>query len=172
MLRERAQHLVERRTWSTWSGGRPPWRSTRTPEHLAQLEALQGEAWEFGQVFPALIASSPRVVRIATTRTAAGSVHPAPAGAAAVRAPALLLSAKTSGLFYARQRAGAVPARRSEHLLELTATAGAAKEIRLFRLGDELLARFHASHREIQRIHRRDQRTRPGAIGLPPGCCS
>ncbi len=163
-LRDRAQHLVRLRTLDLM-GKTPTLEIHENPEHLAQLEAFRQEGHAFANVFPALIASFATLVSIATTSLLLASVHPLLLVLPVFGAPVLLLSAKTSGLFYVGVQRASVPQRRSEHLLELTATAGGAKEIRLFRLGDELLTRFHATHREIQHIHHTMQ-VRAGAIGL------
>jgi ATP-binding cassette subfamily B protein len=67
--------------------------------------------------------------------------------------PALLLSSKTGALFQLGNELAAEPARRANYLFDLATTAGPAKEVRLFRLGEELMVRFHDSHRAIRSIH-------------------
>ncbi len=163
-LRERAHHLVERRLVEL-VGQTPTLEIHETPEHLTQLEALEHEAYGFGQVIPSLIELFATGVRIVTTTLLLFSVHPLLLLLPLFGLPALLLSSRTSALFRLGNELAAEPARRAEHLLELTATAGGAKEIRLFRLGEEMMARFHATHREIQGIHRRVN-VRAAIIGL------
>jgi ATP-binding cassette subfamily B protein len=152
MLAERAHHLVERRLVEL-VGRTPTLEIHETPEHLTQLEVLEGESWEFGQVVPSLIDLFTTGVRIVMTALLLLSVHPLLLLLPLFGLPALLLSAKTSDLFNLGNELAAEPARRANHLFELATTAGAAKEVRLFRLGEELTARFVEAHREIRGIH-------------------
>lgn len=153
-LAEGAHHLVERRLIEL-VGGVPTLEIHETPAHLTQLEALENEAWEFGQVVPALIEIGATGVRIAATTLLLLSVHPLLLLLPLFGLPALVLSSKTSELFSLGNELAAEPTRLANHLFELATTAGPAKEVRLFRLGDELVARFHEAHREIRGIHRR-----------------
>lgn len=150
-LAEQAHHLVERRLMAL-VGQTPTLTIHETPEHLTQLELLDG-AWEFGEVIPSLINLCATAIRILTTTLLLWSVHPLLLLLPFFGLPALLLSGQTSGLFDRGNELAAEPSRRSSYLFELATSAGAAKEIRLFRLGEALLARFHAANREIQRIH-------------------
>lgn len=163
-LRERAQHLIARRTIKL-VGRTPTLEMHETPEHLTQLEALGREAFAFGQVIPSLIELFATGVRVAATSLLLLSVHPLLLLLPLFGLPALLLSPRTSGLFRLGNELAAEPARRAEHLVELTATVGGAKEMRLFRLGEEMLTRFHAAHREIIAIHRRIT-VRAAVLGL------
>jgi ATP-binding cassette, subfamily B, bacterial len=153
-LTERAHHLVERRLVEL-VGRTPTLEIHETPEHLTQLEALEDEAWEFGRVVPTLIELCTTGVRIVTTALLLASVHPLLLLLPLFGLPALLLSSKTGALYRLGNELAAEPARRADHLFELATTAGPAKEIRLFRLGEELAARFHETHREIRGIHQR-----------------
>ncbi|MBM7785086.1 ABC transporter ATP-binding protein [Tenggerimyces flavus] len=163
-LQDRAKHLVQLRMLDLM-GRTPTLEIHEDPRHLAQLEAFRLEGHAFANVFPSLIQAFATVVRIVTTSLLLVSVHPLLLALPLFGAPMLLLSPMTSGLFYVGVLRASVPQRRSEHLLELTATPGGAKEVRLFRLRAELLARFHATHREIRHIHHSMQ-VRAGLIGL------
>lgn len=165
ILRERCLHQVECQVMDV-VGHTPTLEIHETPEHLTQLEALTGEyAWELGEVFPTLLNFFATIIRIVATALLLSSVHPLLLLLPLFGLPVLLVSPKTSGLFRLGSELAAEPARRARHLIELTATAGGAKEVRLFRLGPELLARFHLAHREIQRIHV-GVNLRAGIIGL------
>lgn len=153
LLAERAHHLVERHLIEL-VGRTPTLAIHETPEHLTQLELLD-DAWEFGEVIPSLINLFTTAVRIVTTALLLWNVHPLLLLLPLFGLPALLLSSQTSGLFDLGNELAAEPARRANYLFALATTAGAAKEIRLFRLGDEVLTRFHAAHRQIQAIHHR-----------------
>ena len=163
-LRERAFHLVERRLLAL-VGRTPTLEIHETPEHLTRLERLGHAAYDFGQVIPSLIELFAAAVRLVAMLLLLLGVHPLLLLLPLFGLPELLLSGKTSGLFRLGYERSADPARRAAHLLELTATAGGAKEVRLFRLGPELTARFHAAHHEVQGIYHR-LHMRAAAIGL------
>jgi ATP-binding cassette, subfamily B, bacterial len=164
VLRERARYLVNRRMLEL-IGHTPTLEIHETPEHLTQLDALRQEGYEFSHVVPSLVGLFATAIRIVTTTLLLFSVHPLLLLLPLFGLPALLLSPKTSNMFSLGNELAADPARRAGHLVELTATAGGAKEMRLFRLGEEMKARFHANHREIQHIHHRLQ-VRAAVIGL------
>lgn len=152
MLTERAHHLVERRLVAL-VGATPTLEIHETPEHLTQLELLEDESWEFGSVVPSLIYVFTTVIRMVTTALLLLSVHPLLLLLPLFGLPALLLSSKTGSLYSLGNELAAEPSRRANYLFDLATTGGAAKELRLFRLGQEVLARFHQAHGEIRRIH-------------------
>ncbi|MCE7983677.1 MAG: ABC transporter ATP-binding protein [Caldilinea sp. CFX5] len=152
-LAEQAHHLVERRLMNM-VGRTPTLTIHETPEHLTQLELLE-EAWEFGEVIPSLISLFTSAVRIVTTALLLFSVHPLLLLLPLFGLPALLLSGQTSGLFQLGNELAAEPARRASYLFELATTATAAKEMRLFRLGAEVLQQFQVASREVRDIHYR-----------------
>lgn len=153
-ISERAHHLVERRLVDLVARV-PTLDIQETPAHLAQLELLQDEAWEFGSVIPTMIKLFTIVVRVATTMLVLATVHPLLLVLPLFGLPALLVSRRTSNLFQVGGERAAEPSRRASYLYELATTSAAAKELRLFRLGDVVLERFYAAHGEIQRIHHR-----------------
>ncbi|MGW3353568.1 ABC transporter ATP-binding protein [Nonomuraea rubra] len=141
------------------SGSMPTIDLHEMPEHLTQLEALRRQQYQLYQAVPRLIELLATLVRMVTMGILLASVT-----------PTLLASPWSGGLFRAGEEHAAEPARRAAHLLELTATAGAAKEIRLFRIADELRSRFHDEHRSVRRIHHRLQ-LRAAGIGVASRCC-
>ncbi|MEV0388113.1 ABC transporter ATP-binding protein [Nonomuraea sp. NPDC050643] len=147
------------------SGSLPTIDLHETPEHLTQLEALRRQQHQLYQAVPRLIELLAALIRMVTMGVLLAGVTPALLALPLFGIPALVASPWTGGLFRAGEERAAEPARRAEHLLELTATAGAAKEIRLFRIADELRSRFHAEHRRIRRIHHRLQ-LRAAGIGV------
>jgi ATP-binding cassette subfamily B protein len=125
------------------------------PEHLAQLESFRREQYELYQVVPRLVGLLAMIVRVVAAGVLLAGVHPLLLLLPLFGIPALAVSPWTGGLFRVGNERAAEPARRAAHLLELTATGGAAKEVRLFRLGGELISRFHSEQRLIRRIHHR-----------------
>ena len=164
VLTERAHHLVERRLVEL-VGRTPTLEIHETPEHLTQLEVLENESWEFGDVVPTLINLFATGVRLVATALLLISVDPLLLLLPLFGLPALLLSTMTGSLFNLGNELAAEPSRRAGYLFDLATTAGPAKEVRLFRLRDELLARFHQANGEIRGIHRRVN-LRGEAIGL------
>lgn len=148
---ERAHHLVERRLMG-FVGRTPTLTIHETPEHLTQLELLE-DAWEFGEVIPSLISLFTTAVRIITTALLLFNVHPLLLLLPLFGLPALLLSKQTSGLFQLGNELAAEPARRASYLFDLATTAAAAKEMRLFRLGAEVLQQFQTASQEVRDIH-------------------
>lgn len=126
-----------------------------SPDHLTQLESFRREQYELYQVVPRLVGLLAMVVRIVAAGVLLASVQPTLLLLPLFGIPALAVSPWTGGLFRVGNERAAEPARRAAHLLELTATSGAAKEVRLFRLGEELIGRFHSEQRLIRRIHHR-----------------
>ncbi|MFD2081927.1 ATP-binding cassette, subfamily B [Actinopolymorpha cephalotaxi] len=163
-LNERAHHLVERRLALTVART-PTLEIHETPAHLTQLEILVDDSWEFGEAIPSLVNAANAAVRVVTTAILLVSVHPLLLALPLFGLPMLLLSRHTSGLFNLGNELAAEPARRANDLWELATASGSAKETRLFRLGDRILAGFHAEHRKVQAIHRRLQ-VRGQLIGL------
>ncbi len=152
VLNERTHHLIERRLVDL-VGRTSTLEIHETPEHLTQLEVLESESWEFGQVVPSLIDLATTVVRIIATTLLLLSVDPLLLLLPLFGLPALLLSSKTGELFSRGNELSSEASRRSNVLFDLATTSGPAKEVRLFRLGDEVMARFHAAYREIRGIH-------------------
>lgn len=163
-LRDRTQRLLNQRMLEL-IGRTPTLDLHETPEHLVQLETLRQEGHAFATIVPSLLNFFATAVRIVITALLLLSIHPLLLLLPLFGLPTLLLSGKISGLFRLGMELAAEPARRAQHLSELTGTASGAKEIRLFRLGPAMLDRFHAAHREIRAINHRLQ-TRAAYLGL------
>ncbi|HEY6737229.1 MAG TPA: ABC transporter ATP-binding protein [Actinopolymorphaceae bacterium] len=163
-LNERAHHLVEQRLIEI-VGRTPTLEIHETPEHLTQLELLDSEGWEFGNVIPALLDLTSTAIRIVTVVLLLIAVHPVLLLLPLFGVPMLLLSKYTNGLYNLGNELAADSLRRATDLRELATTAPPAKEIRLFRLGDEIVERFHRALHEVRDIHVRLQ-IRGQAIGL------
>ncbi len=163
-LRDEVMLGVDRQTIDL-IGHTPTLEIHEAPRHLTQLEALRREEYQLSQVIPRLLELLSVGVRMIITAALLVSVDPLLLFVFVFGVPALLLSPRTGGLFRVGNERAADPARRAQHLIELTATVGGAKEVRLFRLGAELMSRFHADHQQIRAIHHRLQ-LRAAAIGL------
>ncbi|HVX43881.1 MAG TPA: ABC transporter ATP-binding protein [Mycobacteriales bacterium] len=163
-LRERTGLLLNQQMLEL-VGRTPTLELHENPDHLVQLEALQREGHAFATIAPSLLNFFAICVRIAITTVLLIKVHPLLLVLPLFGIPMLLLSGKIGGLFRLSMELTAEPARRAQHLAELTATSSGAKEVRLFRLGPAILERFHASHREIRGTDHRLQ-VRAACLGL------
>lgn len=153
ILRESTHALVDRRLIEL-VGGAPTLNILETPEDLDQLQALQRESWVLGASIPTILGFFTTGIRIGMTSILLLNVDPLLLLLPLFGLPALLLSSKTGGLFRLGNERAAAPARLAHHLYELATNAAPAKEVRIFRLGDELTHRFHQTQTDIRRIHR------------------
>ncbi|HVX45391.1 MAG TPA: ABC transporter ATP-binding protein [Mycobacteriales bacterium] len=163
-LDNRMQYFVNRRILEL-VGSVPTLELHETPEHLNQIEALRDGQYMLYSVVPRLVSILTTLVRLIVTAILLAGVNPLLLVLPLFGLPAVAVSPWTGGLFRVGMERAAEPARRAAHLLELTATAGAAKEVRLFRLAGELHDRFTAEQRLIRRIHFRLQ-IRAAALGI------
>lgn len=155
-LTERAKHLIDLRLLAM-VGGAPTLIVQETPEHLAQLELLQGDSWVFGEAIPSLVNAFNTVVRVVITVALLASVDPMLLLLPLFGIPLILAGPYTNDLFMLGQERSAEPARRAASIFDLVMGSGPAKEIRLFRLESELLRRFHDDQAEVRRIQQRLQ---------------
>jgi ATP-binding cassette subfamily B protein len=163
-LRDRTLAEVDERLISL-VGGTPTLQIHETPEYLDQLHALNRESWKLGNAIPSLLGMFATSIRIVVAGVLLAEVSPALLLLPLFAIPTLALSSKTGELFGLGNDRAAAPARLAHHLYELATNPGPAKEVRLFRLADELTTRFHRTEIEIQRIHRRVNLTGQ-ALGL------
>ncbi len=155
-LNDHAHHLIERRLLEV-VGRTPTLEIHETPAHLMQLELLDDDSWAFGDVIPALVNAAETLLRIAITIVLLAAVDPLLLLLPLFGLPSLLFSGRASGLFSRGNELAADPLRRGTSLFNLVTGSAAAKEIRLFRLRDELLGRFHDAQGDVRRIQARLQ---------------
>jgi ATP-binding cassette subfamily B protein len=155
-LNDHAHHLIERRLLEV-VGRTPTLEIHETPAHLMQLELLEDDSWAFGNVIPALVNAAETLLRIVITIVLLAAVDPVLLLLPLFGLPSLLLSGRASGLYNRGNELAADPLRRGASLFHLVTGSAAAKEIRLFRLRDDLLGRFHDAQRDVRRIQARLQ---------------
>jgi len=151
-LGDRTQHLLERRLLEL-VGRTPTLAIQETPAHLRELELLQEESWQFSNAIPSVIDALSTVLQIVVAAVLLASISPLLLLLPVFGLPTLLLSPRTTGLYNRGNELAAEPDRRADMLYHLAANRDAAKELRLFRLRTELLARFADEHRTIRQIH-------------------
>lgn len=163
-LNERAHHIVERSLIEA-VGRTPTLEVHETPAHVAQLELLDAESWEFGEMIPSLISLLATALRIVLAAVLLVSVSPLLLLLPLFGLPTLLLSPLTGDLFNKGSELAEEPSRRAADLFELATGAAGAKEVRVFHLAGAILERFHRAQSEVRHIHLRLW-ARGRAIGL------
>ena len=155
-LRDHTRYLMNAQILNLVSAA-PTLELHENPHHLNELHAFQREGHQLSQVLPRMVELCAVTVQIVTTAVLMVLVDPLLLALPLFAVPSLLVSFKTSRIFRDSGRRAAEPARLAEHLVELTATPGGAKEVRLFRLQAEMLRRFQRAHHQIRRLHGRAQ---------------
>jgi ATP-binding cassette subfamily B protein len=155
-LRDHTRYLMNGQILNLVSAA-PTLELHESPEHLNQLDAFQREGYQLSQVLPRMVELCAVTVQIITTAVLMVLVDPLLLALPLFAVPSLLVSFKTSRIFRDIGRRAAEPARLAEHLVEVTATPGGAKEVRLFRLQGEMLRRFQQAHHQIRRVNGRAQ---------------
>ncbi|MFK4085210.1 ABC transporter ATP-binding protein [Kribbella sp. NPDC020789] len=155
-IRDHTRYLMNGQILSLVSAA-PGLELHENPQHLDELSAFQREAHQLSQALPRMVELCTVVVQILTTVVLLVSVSPVFLSLPLFAVPSLLVSFTTSRVMRDSGRRAAGPARIAEHLVELTATPGGAKEVRLFRLQTEMLARFQQAHHQIRRLNGRAQ---------------
>ncbi|RZT19731.1 ATP-binding cassette subfamily B protein [Kribbella sp. VKM Ac-2569] len=151
-LRDHTRYLMNAQILNLVSAA-PTLELHESPQHLNELSAFQREGYQLSQVLPRMVELCAVAVQIVTTAVLMVLVDPLLLALPLFAAPSLLVSFKTSRIFRDSGRRAAEPARLAEHLVELTATPGGAKEVRLFRLQAEMLRRFQQAHHQIRRFN-------------------
>ncbi|WP_238150784.1 ABC transporter ATP-binding protein [Kribbella sindirgiensis] len=151
-LRDHTRYLMNGQILNLVSAA-PTLELHENPEHLNELYAFQREGYQLSQVLPRMIELCAVTVQIITTAVLMVLVDPLLLALPLFAVPSLLITFKTSRIFRESGERAAEPGRLAEHLVELTATPGGAKEVRLFRLQAEMLRRFQRAHQQIRRFH-------------------
>lgn len=151
-LRDQTRYLMNAQILTLVSAA-PTLELHESPQHVNQLSAFQREGYQLSQVLPRMVELCTVAVQIITTAVLMVLVNPLLLALPLFAVPSLLLSFKTSRIMHDSGRRAATPARLAEHLVDVTATPGGAKEVRLFRLQAEMLSRFHQAHRQIRHVH-------------------
>jgi ATP-binding cassette, subfamily B, bacterial len=151
-LRDHTRYLMNAKILNLVSAA-PTLELHENPRHLNELYAFQREGHQLSQVLPRMVELCAVTVQIITTAVLMVLVDPLLLALPMFAVPSLLVSFRTSRVFRECGRRAAEPARLAEHLVEVTATPGGAKEVRLFRLQAEMLRRFQQAHHQIRRIN-------------------
>jgi ATP-binding cassette subfamily B protein len=156
VVSEKARRLADEELLIAVAGS-PGLEIHETPEHLAQLERLESEGWEFGEATSSLVAVLFNAVWAATTFVLLSTISPWLLLLPLAGLPSLALSGKTNGLFVRGNDAAAEPARRADAWWRLTTTSASNRELRLFGAEEAAMDGFAAAQADRRTVQRRLQ---------------
>ncbi|MEQ7127988.1 ABC transporter ATP-binding protein [Actinopolymorpha sp. B11F2] len=111
------------------------------PEYLDRLSVLKEQAWQLDHMFLALFSMLGAALRLAITLGLVMSVHPAMVVLLAFALPTVWVSARRSAVSQRVYEDVAPYERRHRHLFTLGTTQAPGKEVRLSRIGADLVRR-------------------------------
>ena len=129
-----------------FSGSVPGIEHHERPEYLDRTMLLRQQMFYLSGFLPAIGNGVGLLARIATTVVLLWLVHPALLALPVLALPSLWAGSRAEAIVNRAIEATAPSARRQAHLFELATTAGPAKEVRIFGLGDELVQRQRAEY--------------------------
>jgi ATP-binding cassette subfamily B protein len=148
-LREHTVLLLDQRVMG-YLAGAPGLEHHERPDCQDRLGLISGERWALNNPFMPIAWTLGSVVQMVTTLAVLGSLHPLLFLLPLAGVPPLLFGVGVERLRERVRTAHAEPARELALLFELATTAPAAKEVRVFGLGDELVRRHQARFRELE----------------------
>jgi ATP-binding cassette subfamily B protein len=134
------------------AAGAPGLEHHERPEHQDQMELLRADRYFLVNPFMPIAWSLASVVQLVATVVLTG-LHPMLGLLPVAGIPSLVLTARTEKWWEGIRAETAEDARKMVHLLELTTQPAAAKEVRIFGLGDELIDRYETLMRDVERKH-------------------
>ncbi|MGH2770172.1 MAG: ATP-binding cassette domain-containing protein, partial [Actinomycetota bacterium] len=142
--------LLERRLVEL-AAGIPGLEHHERPEYLDRLEHLRAQRATLGSAISALTSGLSLGVQVVSTGILLASIHPTLLLLPLFGLPSMITSAKASGVMDRARYATAGHTRLASHYLAMAASVGAAKELRMFGLGKEVLRRHRALGEEAAR---------------------
>jgi ATP-binding cassette subfamily B protein len=111
------------------------------PEHLDRLAVLRDQVFVLDHMYMSLFSTCGWILRLGVTVVLLVSVHPALALLALFALPTVLTSTWRPGIERAAEERAAPANRLARHLFDVVTTAVPGKEVRVTRIGDQLVAR-------------------------------
>lgn len=137
------------------------------PAYLAQLDLLREEHWMLGFALGAAVGTLALAVQLVATGFVLLRLQPALIVLPLFGVPSLLAAARAQRRLAAASEAVVEGVRRERHLFELGTSPAAAKEIRVFGLGDEVVRRQRAEADDV--IAAQHAARQSGAVGQAIG---
>jgi len=165
-LQAKVSHEVDRRTM-TLCVGLPTINHHENPAYLDRLELLRHRRGELGGAFGALVENFRAFVDLTAAVVLLATVHPMLIILPLVAVPTVLASRFQQRLVARADQETAEARRIGEALVELSCDPAAAREVRIYRLGEEIRDR-HAKVVDLTR-RRRDQAEARGTMAVTAG---
>lgn len=125
-----------------FAGAVPGLEHHERPEYVDRITLIRNQMGNLSGFLPAVGHGVGLVARMAMTVALLWVVHPALVALPLLAVPSLWAGSRAEAIVNNAIEATAESARRQVHLFELATTAGPAKEVRVFGLGDELVRRM------------------------------
>jgi len=166
-LRENTQLYLDAHIMEL-TAGIPGLEHHERPEYLDEVELIRAERGYLANPFNPISWTVASVVQNATVLTLLWGVHPALTLLPLAGAPTAILAARLEQGYIAVREGQAERQRFQRHLLELTTEPPAAKEVRIYGLGPELLQRRRAAFDdlEIEQVAFARRHVRSKLVGL------
>ena len=149
-LRERTQLHVDQRLMAL-TAGIPGLEHHERPDYLDKVELIRAEREALANPFNPISWTIASIAQAASVVALLVGVHPLLAVVPLFGLPSIVVSFAVARRFDDQRQRHAEPARMSRHLLELATEPAAAKEIRIFGLASELVARRRRLFDELER---------------------
>lgn len=114
------------------------------PTYLAQLDLLRGEHWMLGFALGAAVATLALGVQLVATGAVLLRLYPALVVLPLCGVPSLFAASRAQSRMASAHASVVECVRREQHFFDLGTSPSAAKEIRIFGLGDEVVRRHRA----------------------------
>jgi len=138
LFRERATIAIEAHVTHLQAGVSSIEHHER-PEYLDRLQILKDHAFLLNHLYPSLMSMIGAVARVIITVALLASVHPALIALVVFALPTIFTSSWRAGVERRVEEKAAPRRRLAKHFLDLAITAGPGKEVRVTRLGPEIV---------------------------------
>ena len=166
VLEERTSHMVDKEIMGVVSGLSGLEHFERS-SHLDRIDRIRDEQWLLGMSISALLNNGLVLIQVGSTLAVLASVDLRLLLLPLFAIPSLRAGARSSRIWTATAEANESDWRRTWYLLQVARRPAEAKEIRVFGLEPELLARSRAVTDHIAAWHREARGA--GAVGLVVG---
>jgi ATP-binding cassette subfamily B protein len=123
------------------------------PDHQDRMELLRTDRYYLVNPFMPIAWSLAAVIQLVATVAVFAGLHPVLGLLPLAGVPALVLGLRAERWWERAREETARDSRLAVHLMELATQPAAGKEVRVFDLGDELIARYEEVARRIERRH-------------------
>ncbi|MDQ1375351.1 MAG: ATP-binding cassette, subfamily bacterial, partial [Actinomycetota bacterium] len=156
VLQERTNFLVDQRLIEL-TAGIPGLEHHERPDYLDRLELLRTSRAALGNVVWAIVQNLSLVVQVVTTAVLLAGVHPLLLALPLFGLPSLIVTGRTQRTIEGIEEDTAEETRQALHLFDLATTPGPGKELRLFRLGPELMTRYRGLWTRVDAVRSRSR---------------